>query len=509
MLARDVANLIREDHIDILVELAGHTANNRLDVVALKPAPVQISYIGYNNTTGLGAVDYRITDAVVDPPTSEQEFSEELVRLPGCFLCYTPPSHIPEVGELPAFRNNFVTFGSFSCLAKIGEPCVALWARVMHEVPGSRLLVKNKGFYSLDVQATFINQFKAHGIAEHRLKLMALAPTSFDHLNIYNEMDVALDTFPYSNTTTSCETMLMGVPVVCLTGATHGSRVGVTLLTAIGLPDFVAQTQEEYAIKAKDLATNLPALAMLRQNLRQIMLSSPLCDGPSFMREKYEPMLMEKWRFFCEGRPPSAQVYGSSEPPDPLAPGPFAPALPPGVPLVQPVLPPSAKAPHPALPVLGNSCMVTASPSVPQLGAGPPLASSLPFTSQQQQQQQQHQQLQLQQQQQPSNVDQNKAASNGGVGLIGSGGVPVVPGLLSHAVVQPATVVNGAVGQNGHGDFVTGPATSCTSFNGVGQHGHGGFVTGPATSCTSFNGVRGGVQTGRRRPRARPQGRRF
>mmetsp|Transcript_130112 Transcript_130112/g.259538 ORF Transcript_130112/g.259538 Transcript_130112/m.259538 type:complete len:861 (+) Transcript_130112:64-2646(+) len=341
MPARDVANLIREDHIDILVELAGHTANNRLDVVALKPAPVQITYIGYNNTTGLGAVDYRITDAVVDPPTSEQKFSEELVHMPGCFLCYTPPSRIPDVGELPALRNNYVTFGSFSCLAKIGQPCVALWARVMHAVPGSRLLVKNKGFYSLDAQATFINKFKVHGIGEHRLKLMALVPTSFDHLNIYNDMDIALDTFPYSNTTTSCETLLMGVPVVCFAGTTHGSRVSVTLLTAIGLSEFAAETQQEYVLKAKELAANLPTLALLRQNLRQSMLSSPLCDAPTFMREKYEPMLMEKWRFFCEGRPPSVQVYSSTEPPDALAPGPFAPALLPGAPLVQPMLPAS------------------------------------------------------------------------------------------------------------------------------------------------------------------------
>ncbi|CAK0833031.1 unnamed protein product [Prorocentrum cordatum] len=243
--AHEVAQLIRDDHIDVLVELAGHTANNRLDVVALKPAPVQITYIGYNNTTGLGAIDYRITDAVVDPPDSTQPFSEELVRLPGCFLCYTPPARVPDVEQLPALRNGFVTFGSFSCLAKIGAPCVALWARVLHEVPNSRLLVKNKGFYSLEVQQSFISQFKAHGIAEHRLKLMSLAQTSYDHLKVYNEVDVALDTFPYSNTTTSCETLLMGVPVVCLVGSTHGSRVGVTLLNILGLAEFAAANLEE------------------------------------------------------------------------------------------------------------------------------------------------------------------------------------------------------------------------------------------------------------------------
>lgn len=334
--AREVAELIREDRIDILVELAGHTANNRLDVVALKPAPVQFTYIGYNNTTGLGALDYRVTDAIVDPVDTEQPFTEELVRLPGCFLCYTPPARIPDVDQLPARREGFVTFGSFSCLAKIGAPCVALWARVLREVPGSRLLVKNKGFYSTDVQAQFVSQFKAHGIAEHRLKLMSLASASFDHLKIYNEVDIALDTFPYSNTTTTCETLLMGVPAICLSGSTHGSRTGVTLLNAVGMPDLVATSHDDYVQKAKTLASDLYVLSTLRQSLRTVLLSSPLCDGPTFMREKYEPMLQEKWRLYCEGRPPSVQVWTSTEAPDPLAPGPFAPPLPAGVPFVSP-----------------------------------------------------------------------------------------------------------------------------------------------------------------------------
>jgi len=346
--AKEVAEIIRADRIDILVELAGHTANNRLDVCALKPAPVQCTYIGYNNTTGLGAIDYRITDGVVDPVESKQTYSEELVRMPGVFLCYTPPVRIPDVDTLPALKNGYVTFGSFSCLAKVAEPCVALWARVMREVPNSRLLVKNKGFYSTDVQQTFINRFKAQGIAEHRLKLLALAPSSFDHLQIYNEVDIALDTFPYSNTTTSCETLLMGVPVVCLAGNTHGSRVGATLLTAVGLPEFVAADEDEYVLKAKGAAGNLPGLAALRASIRPMMLNSELCDGHGFVRNKYEPALMDKWRLFCEGRPPSVQVFSGPEPPDPLAPGPFAPPLPPGAPIVTPREPPPVVVPSPS-----------------------------------------------------------------------------------------------------------------------------------------------------------------
>lgn len=332
--AHEVAQLVVEDRIDILIELAGHTANNRLDVAALKPAPVQFTYIGYNNTTGLGAVDYRITDGIVDPVDTKQQFVEELVRLPGCFLCYTPPAVIPDVGPLPASRTGCVTFGSFSCLAKIGAPCVALWARVLREVPGSRILLKNKGFYSRETQAKFLQQFERHGIAANRFKLLALAPTSFEHLSIYNEVDIALDTFPYANTTTTCETLLMGVPPITMTGVTHGSRVGKTLLTNVGLENFVADSQDEFVRKAKELSGDINRLSMLRQHLREALLSSPLCDGPSFVGKKYEPMLKEKWRLYCEGRPSSSQVFTSDEAPHPLAPGPFVPPLKPGEPIV-------------------------------------------------------------------------------------------------------------------------------------------------------------------------------
>lgn len=538
MAARDVANLIREDHIDILVELAGHTANNRLDVVALKPAPVQITYVGYNNTTGMGAIDYRITDAVVDPPNSEQKFSEELVRLPGCFLCYTPPAKIPDVDHLPALRNGFVTFGSFSCLAKIGTFCVTLWARVLHEVPGSRLLVKNKGFYSPDVQQTFINQFKAHGIAEHRLKLMSLAATSFDHLNIYNEVDIALDTFPYSNTTTSCETMLMGVPVVCLTGNTHGSRVGTTLLTAIGLPEFAAETQDEYVLKAKGLAGDLATLSVLRQNLRQIMLSSPLCDGPTFVREKYEPALREKWRYFCEGRPPAVQVFLSQEPPEPLAPGPFAPQLPPGAPLVQSVpaagVPAAAQAQAQATSMVGGLSLLPSGsamqgfaaergPALQQqyaglphlggqathvaaLGTGAPLVANLPLLQ----------------------GGAGGAATGVPIGMgtaipatlgtFTTGGMPVqavqvqvAPELImQHPLlhkVPTCTMLSAGMGQPTT-TLVVRPATAAAPTI-VRASVLGGVLTGPGALCAALGGLKPGLQAGRRRPRARPQGRRL
>jgi len=355
---QEVANMMREDQIDILVELAGHTANNRLDVAVLKPAPVQFTYIGYNNTTGLGAIDYRVTDAIVDPVDTEQEFSEELVRLPGCFLCYTPPDKLPDVDPLPAAREGCVTFGSFSCLAKLNPQCVALWARVLQEVPTSRLLIKAKGFYSRDVQVKFMNQFERFGIRAHRLKLVSLTTTSFDHLKTYNEVDIALDTFPYSNTTTTCESLVMGVPTICLSGRTHGSRVGCTLLAAIGLSEFVAETQEEYVEKAKGLASNLHQLSELRQNLRRTLMASKLCDGPNFVRNRYEPMLVEKWRLYCEGRPPSAQSYKSMEASSPLAPCSFAPPLPPGASPITGQVPPTTTSTSQSASVSPNAQMM-------------------------------------------------------------------------------------------------------------------------------------------------------
>ncbi|CAJ1410468.1 unnamed protein product [Effrenium voratum] len=320
----------------------------------------------------LGAIDYRLVDEVVDPIDTTQPFSEELVRIPGCFLCYTPPTRIPEVEALPALRG-YVTFGSFSCLAKVGEPVVALWARCLHEVPNSRLLVKNKGFYSPDVQATFIAKFKAYGIPEHRLKLMALAPTSYEHLNIYNEVDIALDTFPYSNTTTTCESLLMGVPAVCLVGSTHGSRVCYTLLSAIGLAEFAAQTQEAYVTKVKGLCSNLQTLAMLRKNLRQIMLSSALCDGSGFVRDKFEPILREKWLAYCNGRQPSQQVFSGNGAPDPLAPGPFAAPLAPGQHFVQP----AQTAPQAGMAVAAATSNMLGAPVAPS-AAMPLIGCTLP-----------------------------------------------------------------------------------------------------------------------------------
>jgi len=290
--ALEVAKLIREDGIRILIDLAGHTADNRLDVMVLKPAPVQFTYIGYPNTTGLKAVDFLISDAQVDPPEIEREqFTERLVCLPGCFLCYSPPARFPAI-QWKGPKEGQITFGSLSNLAKLSAPCISLWARVLAQIPGSRLVLKAHGFQSLDVQAKFLERFKSHGVSGEQLELSGPSPR-FEALQFYNDIDVALDTFPYSGTTTVCEALLMGVPVISLQGDLHRSRVGASLLAVVGLSRFVAGTADEYVEKASHLAGDKEAMVALRSTLHDTFLTSPLCDGRGFMRKAFEPAILK------------------------------------------------------------------------------------------------------------------------------------------------------------------------------------------------------------------------
>jgi predicted O-linked N-acetylglucosamine transferase (SPINDLY family) len=209
--AQAICDLVREDGIDILIELTGHTAGNRLDVMAMRAAPVQVTYIGYPNTTGLsGAIDYRISDAVADPVDSTQTYTETLVRLPRCFLCYTPPQGVSEVSVAPATVSNFVTFGSFNNLAKLNDRVLSRWAEIMHRVPHSRLLIKCKPFASDSVRAKMMAALEARGVSSSRVDLLPLLPNTVDHLRAYSLIDIALDSFPYSGTTTTCEALFMG-----------------------------------------------------------------------------------------------------------------------------------------------------------------------------------------------------------------------------------------------------------------------------------------------------------
>ncbi len=291
-------NLIRGDQIDILVDLAGHTAGNRLKVFARKPAPVQVTYLGYPNTTGLSAMDYRLTDALSDPEGEEAFYTEQLVRLPEGFLCYQPPVDSPAVAPPPALTAGHVTFGSFNNLAKINAEVVALWSQLLTKVGTARLLIKTA---SLDDSATrerYYRLFEARGVPRERIDLLGHSPSVTDHLALYARLDIALDTFPYNGATTTCEALWMGVPVVTLAGRQHAGRVGVSLLNNAGFPEWIAQSPEQYISLAVRLAADLQGLATTRASLRQRLADSRLCDGTLFAR-RIEAAYREMWRKWC------------------------------------------------------------------------------------------------------------------------------------------------------------------------------------------------------------------
>ena len=292
----DIARAVRADGVDVLVELTGHTANNRLGVLCHRAAPVQVTWIGYPNSTGLEQCDFRITDAIADPLETEQSYAERLYRLPQCFLCYTPTSEAEAgaVDSLPALRNGYVTFGSFNNLAKMTPGVFRLWARVLAAVPNSNLLIKGKSLACPSVVARVQQHFIENGVSPARIDTMPLTPLTGSHLQVYSSsVDVSIDTFPYGGTTTTCESMYMGVPCITLRGDCHAQNVGASLLSAVGLDDWIASTEDDYVEIARSAASDLAALAALRAGLRERLLTSPLCNGAEFvesLEDAYEDM---------------------------------------------------------------------------------------------------------------------------------------------------------------------------------------------------------------------------
>jgi protein O-GlcNAc transferase len=280
------AQMIRQDRIDVLVDLAGHSSANRMLLFARKPAPLQVTYLGYPDTTGLSSIDYRITDGQADPPgQSDALNSEKLLRLPRIFLCYRSDESGPAVAALPALANGFITFGSFNALPKINAELVRLWAAILRDVPGSRLLLKNHGLASSSAQRRIHQLFQADGIEPDRIMLSGKVAARSDHLALYNQIDLALDTYPYHGTTTTCEAIWMGVPVIVLAGAVHMSRVGVSLLHAVGLDDLAAQNPGQYVQTAVNLARDIDRLGALRAGLRARLAASPLMDAAGFAKD--------------------------------------------------------------------------------------------------------------------------------------------------------------------------------------------------------------------------------
>jgi predicted O-linked N-acetylglucosamine transferase (SPINDLY family) len=283
-----VLHLIQQDQIDILIDLAGHTDRNRLPMLSRKPAPVQVSWLGYPSTTGLRAMDYRLTDLQADPPGSADIFhTEKLVRLEHGFLCYEPPIDAPNSTETPAIKNGFVTFGSFNNLAKINSDVLHAWCEILRRVPGAKLVLKAPGLGYSSSKDTILSAVRRQGIEAHRVECLGQLAEIDKHLGMYNRIDIALDTFPYNGTTTTCEALWMGVPVVSFAGNRHASRVGASILNTVGLHNYVALNRDAYVDLAVGLAGDQDTLSAIRQGMRDRMRHSPLMDAAHFC-EKLE-----------------------------------------------------------------------------------------------------------------------------------------------------------------------------------------------------------------------------
>jgi predicted O-linked N-acetylglucosamine transferase (SPINDLY family) len=290
------AELIRQDHIDILVDLTMHMANNRLLVFACKPAPVQVTYLAYCSSTGLETIDYRLSDPYMDPPGMDESiYSERTIRLADTYWCYEPIISNSDVTPLPALDRGFVSFGSLNNFCKVSEPVLGAWIQLLQNVPKSQLLLHvNDGSHRQRVR----DRLQREGIDPARLRFAGFMPTR-QYFELYRMIDLGLDTFPYAGGTTTCDALWMGVPVISLAGKTGVGRGGVSILSNIGLPDLIAGSPEMYVHLAGELAGDLARLSNLRSTLRQRMEQSPLMDGRRFAAN-VEAAYRGMWRTWCQ-----------------------------------------------------------------------------------------------------------------------------------------------------------------------------------------------------------------
>jgi len=298
----ELADQVGKDEIDILFDLSGHTAGNRLLAFARKPAPIQVSWIGNPNTTGLQAMDYYLADRFSAPPgLLDALFTEQIVRLPSGAL-FQPLDLAPAVNGLPALESGVVTFGSFNRNDKLVEGVVALWARVLNAVPGSRMLLG--GLPDASQKENLARQFARHGVDRGRL-IFHLRVGMSEYLALHHQVDLILDAFPFGGGTTSCHAAWMGVPVLTLVGKTLSSRIGLNLNSNLGLPEFITQSEDAFVTQAARWSQRLPELAALRASLRSRMRASPLCQTQAVARW-LELALRTMWQRWCEGKPPES-----------------------------------------------------------------------------------------------------------------------------------------------------------------------------------------------------------
>ncbi|MEX3937456.1 tetratricopeptide repeat protein, partial [Paraburkholderia phymatum] len=285
----EAANLIERDGIDVLLDLSGHTKFNRLPLFVWKPAPVQATWLGYFATTGIAEINYILGDRHVLPVEEEWHFTEKPWRLPDSYLCFTPPPETVDVSPLPADTQRAITFGCLNNANKLNDGVVALWARVLLAIPGSRLVLKSAQFGQASFCENMTGRFGMYGITADRIVLLGQTYRE-QHLQTYHLMDIALDPFPYPGGTTSAESLWMGVPVLTRKGDRFLSHVGETIAHAVGMPEWIARDDDEYVAKAVAFARDMDALRVLRGTLRERLLASPLCDARRFARHFEDAM---------------------------------------------------------------------------------------------------------------------------------------------------------------------------------------------------------------------------
>jgi predicted O-linked N-acetylglucosamine transferase (SPINDLY family) len=295
-----VADLIRADQIDVLVDLAGHTAGNRLLAFARKPAPVQIAHmIGSGTTTGLSAMDAFLADARLVPPGAERLFSERVIRLSRLPQVYAPPEGMPEVDPLPARRNGYITFGCFSRTVRINEAVIAAWARILRAVPNARLVLNSKPFREAQSRASWLGRITAHGVSPRQVELTYTTPQPRTW-EAYGRIDIALDPFPHNAGTTTIEALWMGVPVISLAGRPPVGRFGAAILGALHLDDWIVNNVDAYVGRAVSAASDLDALAALRADLRPRFEMSPLGRDADGLAREVEAVYRDLYRRFCQ-----------------------------------------------------------------------------------------------------------------------------------------------------------------------------------------------------------------
>lgn len=283
------AAAIRRLGLDLLIDCSGHTQGNRLGLFTRRIAPVQATWLGYPATTGLREIDFRIVDAITDPPGSESHLTEAILRMDAPFLCYRPRGLPPQRVAAPT---DAIRFGSFNKLAKISRRCIELWSSVLREVPSSSMTLKDQLLRFEEVRSRILAAFDRCGVSPDRLTLLPATSSIEEHLARYEAIDIALDTFPYHGTTTTCEALWSGVPVVSMTGDDHRSRVGATLLWACGLDDLIASDPDQFIHIAVSLARDPRRLAELQSSMGGRLVASPLCDGAAFAR-RFERSMLE------------------------------------------------------------------------------------------------------------------------------------------------------------------------------------------------------------------------